>query len=363
MRWFIAILLSGTLLLTPLIAGAQIEREETAVQTIQRKTPLPAGKEYKEIWLAGGCFWGLERYMEGIHGVAGTDVGYANGNTPDPTYEQVCSHTTGYAETVRVVYDPDMVSLPFLLTLFYQAIDPTTVNRQGNDIGDQYRTGIYSLDESDLPAIRESIDALALTLDAPVAVEVKPLVNYYLAEDYHQAYLRKNPGGYCHISDTMCAAAHAAREPAGASYARPDDATLRERLTDLQWRVTQENATEPPFANAYDEHFELGIYVDITTGEPLFASSDKFDSGCGWPAFSRPIDAEAVTERTDSSHGMRRIEVRSEAGDAHLGHVFTDGPAEAGGLRYCINSASLRFVPLEEMEAEGYGDWITRVKE
>lgn len=349
-KW-IALVLALCFSITPI---AWMEESD---MIIERTAQVPEGKGYREIWLAGGCFWGLEKYLDGVHGVIATDVGYANGHTENPTYQAVCSHKTGYAETVRAVYDPSAVSLGFLLDLYYKVIDPTSVNRQGNDAGDQYRTGIYYTDPADLPVIEVSIDALGASLSAPVAIEVEPLASYYLAEDYHQKYLEKNPGGYCHITEGQCAIARTARE-----YAKPDDAALRQQLTDLQYRVTQENATEPPYTNEYDEHFEPGIYVDITTGEPLFLSADKFDSGCGWPAFAKPIAKDAVSEHTDTTHGMRRVEVRSNAGDAHLGHVFTDGPTDMGGLRYCINSASLRFVPKAEMQAEGYGAWLPYVE-
>lgn len=339
------------------LAAVAYGQEDVDMQVIQRKAEGDS-----EIWLAGGCFWGMQKYVEGIHGVVESDVGYANGHTPNPTYEQVCAHTTGYAETVRVVYDRKEVSLSFLLELFYNAIDPTTVNRQGGDIGEQYRTGIYYTDAADLPVIEASIAALAQTLDKPVAIEVKPLENYYLAEDYHQDYLVKNPGGYCHVTDAMCAVAHAARESTAPAWTKPDDETLKKALTDLQYKVTQQSATERAFTGEYDDHFEPGIYVDITTGEPLFLSTDKYNSGCGWPAFSRPVQESALTEHTDASHGMRRTEVRSTIGDAHLGHVFEDGPAELGGLRYCINSAALRFIPKDEMAAAGYGQWVDQVK-
>lgn len=321
----------------------------------QRLRPVPEGG--REIWLAGGCFWGLQRYIEGIFGVTDTDVGYANGRTENPTYAEVCGQDTGFAETVRVAYDPAQVSLPFLLELFYQAIDPTSIDRQGADIGTQYRSGIYFIDPGDAPVIAASLDSLAKTLDKPVAIALEPLQSYYLAESCHQDYLRKNPGGYCHIGNAQCAAARGARE-----YARPGDDALRSALTDLQYRVTRQNATEPPFVNAYDAHFEKGIYVDITTGEPLFASTDKFDAGSGWPAFSKPIDSAALTERADTAYGLLRTEVRSKAGDAHLGHVFPDGPKDQGGLRYCINSAALRFVPLADMEAMGYGSLLPLVE-
>lgn len=151
--------------------------------------------------------------------------------------------------------------------------------------------------------------------------------------------------------------------PNGAGrYQQPTREELRDRLTAEQYAVTQESGTEPPFQNEYWDNHARGIYVDITTGEPLFVSSDKFDSGCGWPSFSKPIDRKLIHEKFDGSHGMARMEVRSRTGDAHLGHVFTDGPAELGGLRYCINSASLRFIPLEAMDEEGYGDYRDLVR-
>lgn len=312
----------------------------------------------KEIYLAGGCFWGAQKYVAGIQGVLRATVGYANGKTENPTYEQVCHEHTGHAETVRVVYDSRRISLRFLLALFFDAIDPTSLNRQGPDVGEQYRSGVYYIEETDCPAIEAALDELAKRLDKPVAVTCEPLRNFYPAEEYHQDYLKKHPGGYCHISDALCRAAAKARP-----YERPDRETLRKKLTPLQYRVTQESATEAPFDNAYDDLFEPGLYVDVTTGAPLFLSTDKFNSGCGWPAFSKPAEAEAVTEHMDTTLSRLRTEVRSSAGDAHLGHVFPDGPAERGGLRYCINSAALRFIPLEDLEREGYGAWSERVRE
>ena len=176
-------------------------------------------------------------------------------------------------------------------------------------------------------------------------------------------YLEKNPGGYCHINPSLFDLARKAKmKKPVAAYSKPDDATLRSQLTAEQYAVTQKNATEPPFRNAYWDEHRPGIYVDITTGEPLFVSTDKFDSGCGWPSFSKPIDRKLIQEKADTTHGMVRTEVRSKTGDAHLGHVFTDGPADKGGLRYCINSASLRFIPKEKMQAEGYGEYLELVK-
>ncbi|MDO4229226.1 MAG: peptide-methionine (R)-S-oxide reductase MsrB [Capnocytophaga sp.] len=317
-------------------------------------------KEKSEIYFAGGCFWGTEHFFKQIRGVISTEVGYANGNDKNPTYKQICSGNTGFAETVKVVYNKKDIDLKKLIDLYFKTIDPTSLNKQGNDIGTQYRTGIYYKNTSDLPIIQAAIAELAKNYSQPIVIEVLPLKNYYKAEEYHQAYLDKNPNGYCHISPELFELARNTNPMK--TFQKTDKKTLKSQLTAEQYAVTQENATEPPFKNAYWNEYRQGIYVDITTGEPLFVSSDKFDSGCGWPSFSKPIEKNLIKEKTDTSHGMRRIEVRSKTGDAHLGHVFTDGPEELGGLRYCINSASLRFIPKEEMEKEGYGSYIPLIK-
>ena len=312
----------------------------------------------KEIYFAGGCFWGTEHFMKQINGVESTQVGYANGNIKNPTYKEVCSDRTGFAETVKVVYDPQEVGLDLLIDLYFKTIDPTSLNRQGNDRGSQYRTGIYYTDKADLTLIDSVVGALAKNYSQPLEVEIKPLENFYPAEDYHQDYLDKNPGGYCHINPALFELARKANPSKKKEYRKADDATLRWNLSREQYAVTQQNATEPAFKNEYWDEKREGIYVDITTGEPLFISTDKFDSGCGWPSFSKPIDNHLIKENHDTSHGMHRIEVRSKTGDAHLGHVFNDGPVDRGGLRYCINSASLRFIPKEKMKEEGYEAYL-----
>lgn len=307
-----------------------------------------------EIYLAGGCFWGTEQYLASIRGVRSTTVGYANGFTEHPTYEAVCSGNTGHAETVRVEYDPGQLSLPFLLELYYNAVDPAALNRQGADVGRQYRTGIYYTDEADRPVIEASLARLRDRCQRPVVIEAGPLQNFSPAEEYHQKYLEKHPGGYCHIEkETMERAARAVVNPV--DYPAKSRQALLDGLSSTQFEVTQNSATEPPFRNAYFGNFRPGIYVDITTGEPLFSSADKFESGCGWPSFSKALDPNVVRYNRDASHGMVRTEVRSRSGNAHLGHVFDDGPRESGGMRYCINSAALRFIPEEEMGREGYG--------
>lgn len=319
-------------------------------------------KNQAEIYFAGGCFWGTEHFLKQIKGVKSTQVGYANSTVANPSYEQVCSGMTNAAETVKVVYDPEEVDLDLLLELYFQTIDPTSLNRQGNDRGTQYRTGIYYIDENNIPTINKAIKALSTQYSKPVAIEVKPLENFYPAETYHQDYLDKNPNGYCHINPALFEMARKANASHTKIYNKPDDSTLRQKLSAEQYAVTQKNATEPAFHNEYWNERRPGIYVDITTGEPLFVSTDKFDSGCGWPSFSKPIQKDLVTEKKDNSYGMIRTEVRSKTGDAHLGHVFTDGPQDKGGLRYCINSASLRFIPKEKMKDEGYEEYLPLVK-
>jgi peptide methionine sulfoxide reductase msrA/msrB len=286
-----------------------------------------------------------------------TEVGYANGNTENPTYKEVCNHNTGHAETVKVEYEDTVIGLPYILELYYDVINPVSVNRQGGDIGSQYRTGIYFTDEQDVEIIEKSIAKLQERFKEKIAIERVPLRNYYKAEEYHQKYLDKNPEGYCHIGADKFEKAKKAVDKSQ-KYARKSQEDLKQNLTKEQFEVTQHSATERPFQNEYYDEFREGIYVDITTGEPLFMSYDKFESGCGWPSFSKPISKEILEEVADHSLGRHRTEVRSSHGDTHLGHVFEDGPLESGGLRYCINSASLKFISKDQMEEEGYGEYL-----
>lgn len=301
----------------------------------------------REIYLAGGCFWGTQAYFKEIAGVLATSVGYANGTSTQAAYETIAQ--TNHAETVQIQYDPAIVGLSFLLSMYYKIIEPTSINKQGNDIGAQYRTGIYYTDAQDLPVIKASISALQQELSGKVAIEVAPLAHFVPAEAYHQDYLQHHPNGYCHIGSAAFSAAKAAL-PVPA---------LRQTLTELQYQVTQHAATEPPFQNKYWDFEEEGIYLDIVTGEPLFSSTDKFPCHAGWAAFAKPLAAHLLTEHQDNSYGMQRVEVKSTHGNSHLGHVFEDGPAERGGLRYCINSASLKFVPKEDLEKLGFAQYLS----
>ena len=311
----------------------------------------------RTIYLAGGCFWGLEAYFQRVPGVIDAVSGYANGKAAArPSYEDVVQRGTGHAETVRVTWDADRLSLQDILAYYLRVVDPTSLNKQGNDRGTQYRTGVYYTDAADQPVIAAALAAEQKKYNQPIVVENLPLKHFHEAEEYHQDYLMKNPNGYCHI-DIRKADEPLPGKPAfnPRSYQKPGDAALRQQLTPEQYRVTQQSGTERAFSHAYDHLFEPGIYVDVVSGEPLFSSADKYNSGCGWPSFTKPIDKAAVTEHDDHSYNMHRVEVRSRAANSHLGHVFPDGPRDKGGLRYCINGASLRFVPLDKMDAEGYG--------
>ena len=313
----------------------------------------------KDIYLAGGCFWGVEAYMARIYGVYDVTSGYANGNSLAPTYQDVLSGS-GHAEAVHVRYDPSLVNLEELLDMFFEVVDPTSLNKQGNDVGVSYRSGIYYVDPMDLEVIETVINELDSAYSKDIVVEVEPLAGYYLAEDYHQDYLEKNPNGYCHIE--FDAIDDQVLPESTSMYSKPSEDEIKATLTKIQYEVTQEDGTERSFDNAYWDNKRDGIYVDIVSGEPLFSSATKYVSGTGWPSFYAPISAEFVQLEEDNTLFSTRTEVRSTYGDSHLGHVFNDGPEEHGGLRYCMNSASMAFIPYEEMEAEGYGAYMSLVK-
>jgi len=331
-----------------------VQSANASDESFNNQTTGSSADQENVIYLAGGCFWGMEHLMQSIPGVLDAQSGYANGtNAADANYLSVCSGNTGFRETVQVVYDPQIVSLDALLLAYFYVIDPTVQNRQGNDIGTQYQTGIYYTTPAAQAAV-ERIAEIERSRSPEFYVEIGPLLNFYPAEEYHQDYLLNNPRGYCHIPLEEIRLFSSLRIDPG-DYQRPAAEVIQSKLTQEQYYVTQESGTEYAFDNEFWDHFAVGIYVDVVTGEPLFSSLDKYASSCGWPAFSRPIEEPAVIERIDTSHGMIRTEVRSRAGNSHLGHVFENDPESPNGVRYCINSASLRFIPYAQMEEEGYG--------
>jgi len=308
---------------------------------------------------AGGCFWCMVKPFDQWDGIIQVTSGYTGGHKENPTYQEVCSETTGHAEAVQIEFDPQIISYKELLNVFWQQIDPTDLDGQFHDKGHSYRTAIFYHSEEQrqlAEASKRELDASG-RFDKPVVTEIVPASTFYPAEEYHQDYYKKNPLRYKMYRSGSGRDAFIKKNWSKAK----NDAELKQRLTPLQFEVTQNSATEPPFRNEFWDHHEEGLYVDIVSGEPLFSSKDKFDSGCGWPSFTQPIEQSATTEEIDLTHGMIRTEVRSKESDSHLGHVFDDGPGP-NGLRYCINSAALRFIRKADLEKEGYGQFAALFK-
>jgi peptide methionine sulfoxide reductase msrA/msrB len=349
-------LLIGSLILVPLMAlhaGA-----------------APPAPRLDRATFAGGCFWCMVPPFEKLDGVKQVISGYTGGKTANPTYEEVSGGGTGHLESIEVVYDPSTISYQKLLDVFWRQINPTDPGGQFVDRGSSYLSAIFYHNDEQKRLAEESKKKLqdSKRFDKPIVTEIRPAGPFYPAEEYHQDYWKKNPVRYKFYrfnsgrdqylekiwgkGDSM----DTVRMETGA--AKPSREELKKRLTAMQYKVTQENGTEPPFKNEYWDNHREGIYVDVVSGEPLFSSLDKYESGTGWPSFTRPLEPGNIVEHEDRSWFSVRTEVRSKVGDSHLGHVFNDGPRPTG-LRYCMNSAALRFIPKNELEKQGYGKYST----
>lgn len=374
---------------------ASVEASSTTVETGTTQqaskgsatTTTPKAKKVvatKEALLADGCFWCVQHDLQELAGVLKVVSGYAGGTNDNPTYENYAEY--GHREVVLVSYDANKVSYANLVEHIIKHGDPSDANGSFHDRGPQYAPAIYFASEEEKIAAHKvisEIDALHV-FEKPLPLVVIPTVKFWPAEEYHQDYGNKNPLRYSYYrsgsgrdafikahwgekADELTVSGNVVQtgkvksavgvnqQMPWKSYVKPSDSELRKLLTPLQYSVSQQSGTEPPHDNLYDNNFADGIYVDILSGEPLYSSRDKFDSGTGWPSFVSPITNDAVVLKDDNTLFHTRTEVRSRYADDHLGHVFPDGPVERGGLRYCMNSASMRFVPKAEMEKEGYG--------
>ncbi|MFD1849479.1 peptide-methionine (S)-S-oxide reductase MsrA [Oceanobacillus bengalensis] len=305
---------------------------------------------------AGGCFWCMVQPFDTRPGIKSVVSGYTGGHVENPTYEQVCSNTTGHVEAVQITFDPKIMPYEQLVQTFWQQIDPTDPGGQFNDRGESYQTVIFYHNEKQKEIAEKSKEALAVSgkFSKPIVTKILPAKPFYPAEENHQDYYKKQSFHY-----RLYKKGSGREDYIKSTWeSKLDKAKLKEELTPLQYHVTQENGTERPFQNEYWANEREGIYVDVIKGNVLFSSKDKFDAGCGWPSFTKPVDPYHISEELDQSHGMIRTEIRSKSSDSHLGHVFEDGPKEAGGLRYCMNSAAMEFIPKEEMKAKGYEDYL-----